>query len=217
MTVKEILASAYVLLGNISEEELDYVVAVEQFGAVISMMRLEKILSSRDERIRKASVSFSDTTGIVTNSLTDFGTPIFLRFNDIPIEECAVSQLDMLEDSGRQAVAFWQDASDDTDYIELSIPQTGTLDVWYEPLSEHSLCHGDTVEMSDYLRYAIVCRLAATLIKYVHYKDPMKEANKAVVAQGLMVDAEMWKRMYLDEVARVGTGLPFQRLPFMAR
>lgn len=217
MKVKDIIASSYILLDNASEEELDYAIAVEQFGSVISMMRMERILADSNELIVKGQLTFPDTTGIVENTLLNFGDPVFLRFNDVTCDECSVNQLDLLDESGKQAVAFWTDAEDSTNYVELAQPATGILDVWYEPNTEHSLCQTDDVELNEYLRYAIVCRLAWHLSRYVHFKDPVKQANLPNLISGLYADAERWKTLYLDKVGRIGTGLPFQRLPFMAR
>ncbi len=216
-TVKQILASAYVLLDNASEEDLDLAVAVEQFGLVLDMMKFEEILADSNKRILKGSVDFTDTTGIVVNSLTNYGEVVMLRFNDVQTEECSINQLEMLEESGRQGVAFWVDATDEAKYIELAMPQTGTLDVWYEPDTVHPLCHSSNLEIADVLRSAVVARLAWHLSRYVHFKDPVKRENMKFLAPALAQDAQYWKNIYLEKVSKIGTGLPFQRLPFMAR
>lgn len=215
MISKDILASAYVLLGNVDEDELPYIIALEQFGNVWSKMKFEQILGNRNELITKATVVF-DSTGIVENTLTDYGDVVFLRFNNAPTEEAPTNMMDLYSDSGRQGVAFWTDAETTTKYIELAIKSAGSLEIWYEPNTDNESAETAELPLNDNLRYCLATRLAYQLIDYVNYKNPAKQANKPALKQSLYMQYEDWKQDWLEKINKIGTGRPFQRIPFQA-
>jgi hypothetical protein len=216
MIVRDVIASTYILLNNVSEHELDYAVALEQFGSVINMMKYERVFGNLDNVIEKDTITFSDSTGVATNALSNFGDVVYLEFNNMVIEECTVAMLDLYYEQGIQRVAFWEDASAGTKYAELSIPETGTLKVWHEPDVAESNARTATVEAADSLKWCIATRLAERLINYITYEDPSKEVNKPLLRQSLSDQARQWKDIYLELVNRLGTNRPFSRLPFSA-
>lgn len=217
LTVKDILATTYVLLDNASEEELDYIVALEQFGSVFSKMQFERILGNVGEIVTKGTLTFSDTTGIVTNNLTNFGDVIYLEFNSQPIDECPVALLDLYKDAGIQRAAFFKaDSFTGTKKVQLSIPQSGELKVWYEPDAAFGQLQTSAVNIQDSLRWCLATRLAEACIPHLKRTDPRKIAALPVLAMSLSRQAEDWRRIYLEQVNKIGTDRPFPRLPFIA-
>lgn len=216
MIVRDVLASTYTLLDNATEEELEPAVALEFFASLISMMKYEQVFGNLDDIITKDSVTFSDTTGIVTNNLTDFGDVVYLSLNNNALNECPVSMLDLYRDSSLQRVAFWTDATTSTKYIQLAIPETGTLDIWYEPFTTVDRYGDATLDLHESLRWCIAGRLAEMCLPYVKYKNIYKIQNKPQLAQTLAKQAFDWKQIYLEKVNRIGTNRPFTRLPFRA-
>jgi hypothetical protein len=216
VTINDILSSSLLLLDNPSEEELNFAVALEVLASVLNIMRQEQILGALDDIIKKAEVTFTGTTGIVTNSLTEFGDVVYLEFNGEAVNECPVGMLSMAKDAGLLRVAFWKDDDTGTKKIELSIPQEGTLKVWYEPDVTDGVALSDTIDHSDSLRMCIASRHALACIAYVHFKSEIKEIGKQVLYESLKAQAAKWTEIYLDRVNRIGLNRPFTRLPFMA-
>lgn len=216
MIVKDILASLYVILDNATEQELEPAVALENLGSVLAMMKFEQIFGNLDDVIRKESVVFSDTTGIVENTLTDFGDVVYLQINNTLVDECPVSQLENYRNASMQRVAFWTDAEDDTSYIQLSIPETGTLNVWYEPYETIARTRESNIEFHQLLRWCIVYRLAKMCLPMVKYRNVFKMQNKPILSMEISNTANEWKQVYLEKVNRIGTGKPFTRIPYMA-
>lgn len=217
MIVRDILATGYVLLDNASEDEMDYVVALELLGSVLNVMRQEQILGNLDEIITKEEVTFSDTTGLASNQFTAFGDVVYLEFNGDPIEECPVGMLDMYASQGLQRVAFWKDSADsNAPYIQLSIPQMGTLKVWYEREAAESNNPTADVNFPESLRWCIACRWGVLALDYVKFMDPIKMTNKDRVKDSLKNMAKKWEEIYLTKINKIGTGRPFSRQPFMA-
>lgn len=214
--IKDVIATTYVLLNNCSEEELDYVVVVEQLASVLTQMKTEKLLSNSDDVIYKGTVTFNDTTGLVTNSLTNFGTPVYLEYNGIPIDESPVAQLDVFAEMGVQRAAFWTDASTGLNKIQLSVQEAGTLKIWYESSISILLKPDSDVQLQDSLKYCLASRLAQRCIPYVNFKDMKKVASLPVVALSLSNQAEDWRHIYLELVNRIGMNRPFTRVPFVA-
>ena len=179
-------------------------------------MKFEQIFGNLDDVIRKETITFSDTTGIVENTLTDFGDVVYLQMNNVLVDECPVSQLEGYRNASMQRVAFWTDAEDDTKYIQLSIPETGTLNVWYEPYEAIERNRSATVDFHELLRWCIVYRLAKMCLPFVKYRSVFKMQNKPLLSVEIMSNANDWKQVYLEKVNRIGTGKPFTRIPFMA-
>lgn len=217
LLVKDILATGFVLLDNVSDKELDYAVSLEVLGSVLNVMRQEQILGNLDDIITKSTLTFTDTTGLLSNTLTEFGDVVYLEFNGDPIEECPVSMLDIYSSQGLQRIAFWKDSANaNASYIQQSIPQMGTLKVWYERDESESTVETAAVTFPDSLRWCIAARWAADAIAYVKYTDPAKTANKESVKTRLTEMAKKWETIYLTKVNKIGTGRPFSRIPFMA-
>lgn len=218
--VEDIIASTYVLLHNASDSELDYPVALEQLGSLLNIMRYEKVLGNLDDIIEKETLTFSDGTGITTNTISNFGDVIYLEFNNVPTEECPVSMLDLYYQQNQQRVAFWDDESQfgvlGGKKAQLAIPQNGTLKVWHEPDIAQLNVMTAQVEFRDSLKWAIATRLAGVLIDYVIFEDPAKMANKPFLRKKLEEQANHWEKIYLELVNRIGTNRPFSRLPFAA-
>lgn len=215
MINNDILASSYALMGDVSEEELPRATALEQLGSVLNMMQYEKVFGNLDDVITKSELSFTDTTGVKANTLTDFGDVVFLRWNGVSIEECPVSQLDMYADMGLQRVAFWTDESGSS-FIQLAIAEMGTLMVWYEPEIAHTANQYSLVTFRDSLRWCIATRHAHHCLPYVIYKDPAKAANKPYVLEAIREQKLNWDENYKMLVNKIGTGRPFSKLPFAA-
>lgn len=219
-TVKEIIGTAYTLLNNASEEDLDYAVALEQYALTASEMQHEKISGYRNPEIIKASVVFSDTTGIVNDTLTDFVEDVvFLRFNEQTVEEVPVNMLDLYEDIGQQAVAFYTDwtTGSAVKKIALSVKITGTLDIWYEPRTVVDGRVTANIDLEDSLKHLLATRLAFNCCKYIIFKDQAKEANKQYLVQGLMQQASYARDLYMAKVNKIGSGnRPYTRMPYTA-
>jgi hypothetical protein len=214
VTTEDILASGYVVLDNASREELDYAVALEVFGSVINLMEQERMLGNIDDIITKSTVSFTDTTGIKANALSNFGHATYLEWNSVPVEQCPVSMLDLYSDSSLQRVAFFEDETG-AKKIQLAIPEMGTLKVWYEPDALKANTKTTTAPIVDSLKWCLVYRWAEKALSYVKFTDERKEINKPVLYQRLHQDATEWRNIYLERVNRMGTNRPFSRLPFM--
>ena len=219
MIVRDILASTYVLVNNASEEELPYPVVLEQFASLITMMRYERILGNVEEVITKGEVTFAESDlGIKTNSLSNFGDVVYLEFNTQAIDECPVNMLDLYSGQGVQRAAFFtSDTVLGTKKIQLSIPQTGTLKVWYEPEPSILLTPSSTVDIQESLKWCIATRLSANCIQYINFKDPDKQRGLPVLALTLTKQASDWKNIYLERLNKIGTDRPYRKLPFMAR
>lgn len=221
MLVKEILSSVYALCGNCSEHELDYILVVEQYGITRSEMQHEQILGYKDSEIVKSEITFSDLTGIANDTLTDFVEDIvYLKFENRDIQEVPVGMLSTLKDSGQQAVAFYKDLSSGTSVakVELAIPTTGILTVWFEPRAGVSRVDTDNTGLEDSYRYLLATRLAYNCMPYVQFQDPFKQANKPNLQAHLMRQSAYAKDLYLEKVNRIGIGSkPYSRLPFMSR
>ena len=222
--IKEILASAFALADNPTEEELSYITAMEQYAVVASEMQNEKILGYRNTSISKTSVTFSDNTGIVNDTLTDFVEDVvFLQFNQQSVEEVPVNMLDLFRNIGQQAVAFYDEVTGSsgsrvsTKKIALALKVTGTLEVWYEPRPTVNRAETDNIELEDSYKQMMATRLASYLLGYVHFKDPMKQANRPMLMVRLEKQANYAKDLYKEKVNRIGAGnRPYSRLPFTA-
>lgn len=216
MIVKDIISTVHILLDNATESELELSVVLELFGSMLTMMKYEQVYGNLDEVIRKQTVTFPDLTGRVINTLPEFGDVVYLKFNGEYIDESPVSQLELYSNAGTQRVAFWTDASTDTNYIEQSIATQGTLDIWYEPYSTADTQIDAVVDIKDSMKWCLASRLALTCLPYVKFRSPIKMANKAQIAMNLNKIAEDWKQVYLESVNRIGTAKPFTKIPYMA-
>lgn len=215
--VRDVIASTYVLLNNAGEDELDYPIVMEQLASLVSLMKEERLLGNVQEVVSKGTITFSDATGITTNTLDDFGDVVYLSFQGQPIETAPVSQLDMYADMGIQRAAFWTDTTvGGTKKIQLALKSAGDLEVWYEPNSSQLLADDAEIALRESLKYCLATRLAANCIQYVHFKDPIKAAGLPVLALTLTKQSEDWRRIYLERMNRFDTGRPFARLPFAA-
>lgn len=221
MLVKEIIATAYILLDNASEEELSLAVALEQYAMLSTKMNYEKILGHRTPEIIKDTIEFSDETGIATEALTDFDPVglVMLKLNSREIPETSVDLLKTYSNVGKQAVAFWTDVTTDGSparKVELASPQQGTLDVWYEPIRVRKQKQSDTSEIENAKKYIIASRLAGACIDYVHFKNPQKQANKQNLLYSIKEEAKHWMEIYKELSNKIGTNRPFERVPFRA-
>lgn len=223
LIVKDILASTYVLLGNITEEELPRIILLEQFASLEAKLKSEKVLSQKPSFLHKAQLIFSDTTGITVNTLSDFSPSglVYMSFNNYEVEEGSINMLGEYRNVGRQAIAFYKDVDeedeDDAYKVQQSIPSTGTLDVWYESFSPLATKIDDSVDLEDSFKFLMATRLAYNTIGYVTYIDPIKTANKMVLRADLKEQSEAWKDDWFARLNNIGAGQPVSRLPFMAR
>lgn len=220
MTVADILSIVYVLLNNAGEDELDFIIAMEQYNKVNSKMQLERVLAHKTPEIIKETVSFTDGTGIVTNTLTDFGGDVvYMKFAGESVDEASVNMLDEYSSVDIQAVAFWEDVEDPNSpvkKIELARKVNGTLTVWHEPQRVAKQKIYETAEIEEALQYMIATRVAEACLSYVHYQDPVKEQVKPNLFRGLKEDALEWRELYQEKINRIGTGKPMSRIPFRA-
>lgn len=219
-TVKEVLGMAYTLLNNASEEELDYAVALEQYGITVSEMQHEKISGYTNPEIIKSTVTFDALTGEENDTLTDYvGDVVFLRFNKEVVQQAPINMLDMYENMGQQAVAFYSDKSTGTSVnkIALAIKMDGDLEIWYEPRPTVSRSESGNVDLEDAYKYLLACRLADNCCKYVIFKDPAKENNKQFMIAGLKEQASKARDLYIARVNKFDSGnRPFTRIPYNA-
>lgn len=219
-TVKEVLGMAYTLLNNASEEELDYAVALEQYGLTVSEMQHEKISGYTNPEIIKATVTFDALTGEQNDTLSDLiGDVVFLRFNKEVVQKAPINMLDMYENMGQQAVAFYTDKSNNGSVkkIALAIKMDGDLEVWYEPRPTVSRLDSGNVDLEDAYKYLLACRLAYNCAKYVIYKDQLKEANKQGMFLALKEQASKARDLYIARVNMFDSGgRPFTRIPYNA-
>lgn len=220
-TVREIISRAYTLLNNASEEELDFMVALQQYAVTVSEMQHEKILGSANPEIRKAEIVFSDTTGIANDILADFTEDVvFARFNNLPIQVTTANTLDLFRGMNQQAVAFYKEIVNGTPVpkIELAVKVVGTLEIWYEPRALFGETEASNIELEDVFKHLLSTRLAYNLGKYVIFKEPAKEANKVLLLQGLREQAEYAKDLYKTKVNKVEVGnRPYARIPYASR
>jgi len=218
-TVKEVLGMAYTLLNNASEEELDYAVALEQYGLTVSEMQHEKISGYTNPEIIKATVTFDALTGEESDTLSDLvGDVVFLRFNKEVVQQAPINMLDMYENMGQQAVAFYTDKTSGTaKKIALAIKMDGDLEVWYEPRTTVSRDQTTNIELQDAYKFLLACRLAYNCGKYVIFKDQAKEANKQLMLSGLAEQSARARDLYIARVNKFDSGgRPFTRLPYNA-
>jgi hypothetical protein len=190
-------------------------VAIEQLASTLQMMQYEQVFGNLDNIINKEDIVFTDATGLHTNTMTNFGHPVYLEFGGEPIEECPVGMLDLNAAAGRQRVAFWTDETG-ANFIQLAISQAGTLKVWYEPDVATTQAQGATVALRDSLKWCIATRHALNCLAYVKFQDPVKVSNRAVLYESLKKQADDWKKVYLELVNRIGTNRPYSKLPFQA-
>lgn len=219
-TVKEIIGSAYILLNNASEEELDLAVALTQYGITLSEMQHELISGYRNPEIKK--VTFTITDNNQGGLPADFeGDVVLLRYNDQTVPDIPLSMLDEYKVMNQQAVAFYVDAaaSPPTKKMVLSMPVPGTLEMWYEPRPDVSVNHKSAdAGIDDAFKYFMATRLASNLINYVLYNDPRKEAARQVLLPGLQRQASYAKDLYIAAVNKSSNNSrPFARLPYNAR
>lgn len=222
LIVKDILASVYVLLGNITEEELPRIILLEQFASLEAKLKSEKVLSQKPSFLHKAQLEFPDTSGIIINTLTDFSPSglVYLSFNGYEIEEGSINMLGEYRNAGRQAVAFYKDVDeeeeDDAYKVQQSIPSTGTMDIWYESFSPLATGVDDVLDLEDSFKFLMATRLAYNTIGYVTYTDPIKAANKMVLRADLREQSEAWKDDWFARLNNIGNGQPVQRIAFQA-
>jgi hypothetical protein len=241
-TVREILGSAYALLNNASEEELDLAVALTQYGITVSEMRHEKISGYRNPEIRKALISFAEEDSEQDGTLSEFeGDVVLLRFNGTPIPQVPFNMLDEYRLMDQQAAAFYTDVSgvsqtinlvDDEgniQYVQSAPPAPqkkiqlaralpGDLEIWYEPRATVEINQEGNADIEDAYKYLLVTRLAYNCSKYVLYNDPRKEQNKQIMIPALMQQAAYAKDLYMATVNKtVDTSRPYPRLPYSAR
>lgn len=216
LKVQDIIATTYLLLDNIDDDEVDFPVVLELLGSILSVKMYQSVFGNLDSVIRKEKVIFSNED-TVDNLLPDFGDVVYLDFNGSHIDESTVSQLQIFKDSGILRAAFWRDSSDNSNKISLSMPATGILNVWYEPYIEQNLdLLGDTTIPTS-LKWCIATQLAVAVLPYVKYKSEFKLANKPALAASLGEQAAHWEKIYLEKVNRIGTAKPYVRLPFIAK
>lgn len=220
-TVREIIGRAYTLLNNPLESELDLLVALEQYAVTVSEMQHERILGNLNPEIRKVTLAFGDDITVQNDTLTDFTEDVvFARFNSSTIPVVPVNTLDLYKGMSQQAVAFYKDSSSGTAVakIELAIPDSGTLEIWYEPRSAFGETEESNIELEDIFKHLLSTRLAFNLGKYVIFYDQAKEASKPLMLQGLREQAEYAKDLYKIKVNRLDMGnRPYPRLPYNAR
>jgi hypothetical protein len=221
-TVKEIIGSAYTLLNNASEEELDLAVALTQYGITLSEMQHEKISGYRNPEIIKAIVTFAEEQTQEDDTLENFsGDVVLLRFNGTPIPQVPFNMLDEYRLMDQQAAAFYTDLSGEAPQkrIELARAHPGDLEIWYEPRATVEIDHSaGYADVEDAYKFLLATRLAYNCSKYVLYNDPRKEANKPVMIPALMQQASYAKDLYMAAVNKtVDTSRPYPRLPYSAR
>lgn len=96
-TVKEIIGSAYTLLNNASEEELDLAVALTQYGITLSEMQHELISGYRNPEIKKVTAVFPSPQTVNFASVS--ANRIYLSeengsiFNGLPVKVLGTSNL----------------------------------------------------------------------------------------------------------------------------
>jgi hypothetical protein len=220
-TVKEIIGSAYTLLNNASEEELDLAVALTQYGITLSEMQHEKISGYRNPEIIKAIVTFAEEQTQEDDTLENFsGDVVLLRFNGTPISQVPFNMLDEYRLMDQQAAAFYTDLSGEAPQkkIELARAHPGDLEIWYEPRATVDINHEGNASVEDAYKFLLVTRLAFNCSKYVIYNDPRKEQNKQLMVAGLLQQASYAKDLYMATVNKtVDTSRPYPRLPYSAR
>lgn len=221
-TVKEIIGSAYTLLNNASEEELDLAVVLTQYGITLSEMQHEKISGYRNPEIIKATVTFAEEETQEDDTLANFsGDVVLLRFNGNTVPQVPFNMLDEYRLLGQQAVAFYTDLSGVAPQKKIALARAlpGDLDIWYEPRVTVDINHqGTSIVIEDAYKYLLATRLAYNCSKYVLYTDPRKEANKQLMIPALMQQAAYAKDLYMAAVNKtVDTSRPYPRLPYSAR
>jgi hypothetical protein len=219
-TVKEIIGSAYTLLNNASEEELDLAVALTQYGITLSEMQHELISGYRNPEIKRVTIEF--TANSEQGDLPeDFkGDVVLLRFNNMTVPDVPPNMLDEYRLLNQQAVAFFMDGSEGppTKKAALSFKIPGTLELWYEPRPDVEINHEGNSQIDDAFKFFMSVRLAFNLSKYVLYNDQRKEANKQLMIAGLLQQASYAKDLYIAAVNKFSNNSrPFTRMPYSAR
>lgn len=219
-TVKEIIGSAYTLLNNASEEELDLAVALTQYGVTLSEMQHELISGYRNPEIKKTVFQFEDNeeqTGIPA----DFhGDVVLLRFNTMTVPDIPFTMLEEYKRMNQQAVAFYTDNSSGAPIKKaiLAIPTIGELEMWYEPRTDVEVNHEGNSQIDDAFKYFMATRLASNLVSYVLYNDQRKEAAKQLLVPGLQRQSSYARDLYIAAVNKSSNNSrPFSRLPYNAR
>ena len=219
-TVKEIIGSAYTLLNNASEEELDLAVALTQYGVTLSEMQHELISGYRNPEIKKVTLTFTES-GEQDDLPEDFkGDVVLLRFNNLTVPDIPITMVDEYRLLNQQAVAFYTDASGETPVNKavLSYKMGGTLDMWYESRNLVEVNHEGNSQIDEAFKYFMATRLASNLIGYVLYNDPRKEAGKQILIPNLQKQASYAKDLYIAAVNKSSNNSrPFSRLPYNAR
>jgi hypothetical protein len=219
-TVKQILASAYVLLNSANERELDYVIALQQYVVVATEMQNERILGIATPEIVKGTITFTGQTGIANETLTDFvEDAVYLEFDDEAVPHVPVNMLDIYRNNGQQAVSFFKDWSTGSSVAkcQLALERDGDLTVWYEPRQSITKTDTGNIQFDDTLAYLMAVRIAYNCGKYVNFESPHKEANKLILLQGLAEQASYAKDLIKEKLNRIDNGnRPFARIPFVA-
>lgn len=214
MQVKELLKSIYIQLGNITEQELDTLIALEMLKQSFAEMRIEEILGYRNEIIKKTEFNMPPS-GKLTHSLEDFFAEIVLcLFRKNPILEVSVASLPDYRKECTQAVAFY--VNDKVQFVELAIPEQGKLEVIYEP-SQNLWQEIEDRKLADLYVQSLVVRTSQKCLKYVRYDDPHREAMRSFLYQDLTQSANQMRDFWKERVNRFSNGLrPIVRRPFRA-
>lgn len=134
-TVKEIIGSAYILLNNASEEELDLAVALTQYGITLSEMQHELISGYRNPEIKKITAVFPTPQTLPFASVS--ANRIYLAeennsiFDGLPVKVTGTSNLStttfyyVLNKSLIGGVTTFQLANSSTSTTPLSITDDG--------------------------------------------------------------------------------------------
>lgn len=214
MIVDQILRSVYITLGNIGEEELDYIIALEMLRTTYAEMRMEEILGYRNEIISVGTLTYNQQDE-VPNTLPNFATEvIFCRLNNIAIQEIPPNLIDEYRIDNRQAVSFF--SKNGTKVAKLVFKTTGTLEVWYEPISniKQDLT---TRDLGDVFEKFLVIRTAQKCLAYVNYRDPMREQKRMILDRDLIRDAQYAKDLWKERVNRISLGAGvWRKRPFRA-
>ena len=219
-TVKQILATAYVLLDSANERELDYIIALQQYVVTATEMQNERILGVATPEITKSTISFTGATGIANDTLTDFVEDVvYLEFDNETVPQVPVNMLDIYKNDGKMAVAFFKDWSTGSAVAkcQLALERDGDLTVWYEPRQSITKTDTGNIQFDDTLAYLMSVRIAYACGKYVQFESPQKQANKLILLQGLQEQASYAKDLIKEKLNRIDNGnRPFARIPFVA-
>lgn len=134
-TVKEIIGSAYILLNNASEEELDLAVALTQYGITLSEMQHELISGYRNPEIKKITAVFPTPQNLSFASVS--ANRIYLAeennsiFDGLPVKVSGTSNLSsttfyyVINKSSIGGVTTFQLANSSTSTTPLTITDDG--------------------------------------------------------------------------------------------